>query len=164
MSGSPRPDNPQTDRRRDNRATALGSLHELFEATASPDLIEIARSRTRRVPFTSGEALMREGDTNSRLYLIRSGAVEVVKSSDGGEQHRIATRSAGEHIGEMSIVDGAPVSATVHVPTRRASWRRSSRSICRAPYDWEPRSGASEDWGPRSRAREDGWRPALPSS
>lgn len=55
-----------------------------------------------------GEILAREGEPGDSLFLIRSGEVEIVK---GGAA--IGRRGPGEWVGEMSLLDDAPRSATM---------------------------------------------------
>src|SRR5512140_2228144 len=51
--------------------------------------------------------LFTEGDAGDKAYVIMSGEVEIFKESDG-RQVLLATRHAGEVIGEMSLLDQAP--------------------------------------------------------
>ena len=88
-------------------------------ADLPPELAEVARSRVRTTEYAPGETLIREDDVNTRLYVIQSGTVEIVKQGqeDDGSSYRIAVRGPGEQLGEMSIADGLPVSATVRALT-----------------------------------------------
>ncbi len=65
---------------------------------------------TRR--FTAGEEIFRIGDSARNAYIIESGTVEVSMPGDG-EKIVIAELGQGEIIGEMSMIDDAPRSATV---------------------------------------------------
>jgi len=59
-----------------------------------------------------GELLFQEGDPGDELFVILSGAVAVtVKPKDGGEI-TLSEISAGNFLGEMSIIERAPRSAT----------------------------------------------------
>ncbi len=65
---------------------------------------------TRSIP--KGTVLFREGDPGTEMFLILSGTIAVsVKTKDGGEV-AIAELSTGEFLGEMSIIEDAPRSAT----------------------------------------------------
>ena len=90
------------------------------QPTLPPELAELARARTQYVDLPAGEVILREGDHNKQLYLIRAGEVDVVKRSarSGQLEHRIAVLGPGERIGEISLADGAPASATVRALTR----------------------------------------------
>jgi CRP-like cAMP-binding protein len=70
------------------------------------------------------------------MYVVLDGEVEVGQRHDERDLV-IATRGAGEFIGEMALLDGAPRSATVRtlVPTRvlTIDRPRSPRSSPAAP-------------------------------
>jgi CRP-like cAMP-binding protein len=53
-----------------------------------------------------------EGDKNAFLVLIMTGQVHVVKFNSQRNPKRIATLGPGKTIGEMSIIDGEPRSAS----------------------------------------------------
>lgn len=59
------------------------------------------------------EILFQEGDTGERMYVVVSGELEILKAP-GSEDELILNRiQAGEYIGEMSLVTGAPRTASV---------------------------------------------------
>ncbi len=60
----------------------------------------------------AGEMLIREGDHGDTLYIILSGALEVTKR-DGNREVTLATRMPGEVLGEMSLIERAPRTASV---------------------------------------------------
>jgi len=57
-------------------------------------------SSAELINFTSGQFIIRQGDSDNDLYLIVSGHVSVVVNG-----REIAQRKAGEHFGEMSLID-----------------------------------------------------------
>ncbi|RYE86976.1 MAG: cyclic nucleotide-binding domain-containing protein, partial [Hyphomicrobiales bacterium] len=65
-----------------------------------------------RVALAPGEMLIREGDQGDTLYIILNGALEVTKR-DGNHDVTLATRMPGEVLGEMSIIERAPRTASV---------------------------------------------------
>lgn len=67
-----------------------------------------------KVSFKSHEVLLFDGQPSEDLYLIDSGRVDISKSNEkGGQGFVIANLSAGQIFGDMSFLDGRPVSATV---------------------------------------------------
>src|SRR5262245_31124575 len=58
--------------------------------------------------YADGEALMRQGEPGNRFFLIVSGAVTVERNG-----RAIARRGAGDYLGEISLLDGRPRTATV---------------------------------------------------
>ena len=70
------------------------------------------RRRARRVDYDRGSTLMREGDSDDSLVVIAEGDVNV---SVAGRPETVATLGEGDIVGEMSLLTGAPRSATVTV-------------------------------------------------
>jgi CRP/FNR family transcriptional regulator/CRP/FNR family cyclic AMP-dependent transcriptional regulator len=62
--------------------------------------------------YLNGQDIFREGDAGDGLYIIKKGAVKIVKENKSRKK-LIATLAEGEFFGEMSIIDGSPRSATV---------------------------------------------------
>ncbi|NIP18152.1 MAG: cyclic nucleotide-binding domain-containing protein [Xanthomonadales bacterium] len=62
--------------------------------------------------FDDGEIIIQQGSTGKCMYVIQDGQVEVVQSSDQGEQH-LATLRPGDFFGEMAIFENEVRSATV---------------------------------------------------
>jgi uncharacterized membrane protein len=58
-----------------------------------------------------GELLFREGDPGGTLCVVLEGQVEIFTVSKGREQV-LSRIGPGGHVGEMSVIDGAPRSAT----------------------------------------------------
>ena len=69
-----------------------------------------------RQHFEAGEIIIRQGEPGDRMYIITKGEAEVVVEQDGGE-HTVATRSQGDCLGEMALIDEAPRNATIRALT-----------------------------------------------
>src|SRR5215213_11520330 len=91
-------------------------LEELRQVSLFADLSDeelgqlYAMSRT--VSFNSGELVFEEGSPGDALYVVLDGELEVSKRQ-GGQDVVLAVRGVGDFIGEMSILEQAPRSASV---------------------------------------------------
>lgn len=70
-------------------------------------------SSSREQLYAADEVVVREGDAASSMYLVARGRVDVTLASGD----RVATTDAGGYFGEMSLLTGAPRSATVRAVT-----------------------------------------------
>jgi len=66
-----------------------------------------------RVRATKGEVLFREGDPSGGIYIIVSGRLRIERMTSSGEKQVIGVRTAGDFVGEMSLLDGQPRSADI---------------------------------------------------
>ena len=60
-----------------------------------------------------GAVLFQEGELDSYLIIITSGKAKVLKNDNAGNMKEVATVRKGATLGEMSIIDDFPHSATV---------------------------------------------------
>jgi diguanylate cyclase (GGDEF)-like protein len=75
--------------------------------------IELVAEHMATAEHAAGETVFREGDAGDNLYILAAGAAAVtIKLPDGGA-HEIARFSPGDFVGEMSIFDNAPRSASL---------------------------------------------------
>jgi CRP/FNR family cyclic AMP-dependent transcriptional regulator len=61
--------------------------------------------------FEDGEVIFLEGDDTREMYIVRSGSVAVSKRTQHGEIS-LATLTKGDFVGEMSLLETLPRSAT----------------------------------------------------
>ncbi|MCH7743237.1 MAG: cyclic nucleotide-binding domain-containing protein [Proteobacteria bacterium] len=66
--------------------------------------------------YEEGSFVFKEGAHGGYMFFIVEGEVEVIKQFDN-KKHTIAKLSKGRSVGEMSLIDGAPRSATVRAIT-----------------------------------------------
>ncbi len=71
------------------------------------DLAGVAR-HMRCYLAPEGAEIIREGETGEFVLLLLEGKIEILKQNTQGVPQRIGIVSAGETVGEMSLVDGAP--------------------------------------------------------
>ncbi len=65
----------------------------------------------------AGDLVFRQGDFPDRLYVIGTGAVEVIREDPLHGEILLARLGAGEVFGEMGILGNAPRSATIRAAT-----------------------------------------------
>jgi len=66
--------------------------------------------------YEAGNYIFKEGGYGGYMFFIIEGEVEIIKQFDN-QKHVIATLSEGMSVGEMSLIDGRPRSATVRACT-----------------------------------------------
>lgn len=64
-----------------------------------------------------GEVIVMQGDGGTELFIVLQGRVRVFLLSAEGEEFTLGELGAGEHFGEVSLVDAKPRSATVVATT-----------------------------------------------
>lgn len=65
------------------------------------------------VNLRSGEILFREGDAGEHMYIVVSGDLEILMAPDTDNELILNRVPQGEYIGEMSLITGAPRTASV---------------------------------------------------
>jgi CRP/FNR family cyclic AMP-dependent transcriptional regulator len=65
-----------------------------------------------RVRFDRGKAIVREGAAGDHVYLLLAGSVKIT-GNEAGREPLLGVRLAGDTVGEMAMLSGAPRSATV---------------------------------------------------
>jgi zinc transporter ZupT len=75
----------------------------------TPDDIEPLLEHVQRRSIPAGETVFKAGDPGDALYIIASGAVEVINHDD----NKIADLGAGQAFGEMALLSGGTRTATI---------------------------------------------------
>jgi len=84
----------------------------LFRSLKDSDLARL-ESCLVKCRYSAGEVVFHMGDEGGRLYIIERGRVRVAIPSPSGDEFILAILSGGEILGELSLFDGKPRSATV---------------------------------------------------
>lgn len=83
----------------------------LFADLAPSDLERVARLTEER-GYADGEVIAAEGELGEDLHIIVDGTIRVIQDRDGSERE-LARRTAGDVVGEMSIITQTPRVATL---------------------------------------------------
>jgi CRP-like cAMP-binding protein len=68
--------------------------------------------------FEPGDVIFSEGDDSREMFVVLEGNVEVVKISPRGGEVKLAALDRGEFLGEMSLLESLPRSATARAVNR----------------------------------------------
>lgn len=91
------------------RLPALAGPLGVLDDQARDDLVAIGTWRT----FTTGQALVHQGGPSRDLYVLAEGRVRVVMTTPDGVELLLAVLGPGGTVGELSVLDGRPRSASV---------------------------------------------------
>ncbi len=70
------------------------------------------RERMQESTYRRGEEIFREGTPGDRLYVVGAGKVKLGHTAPDGREHLLAIIGPGEILGEVSLYDPGPRTAT----------------------------------------------------
>ena len=79
----------------------------------TPSQAESLASAVSKCQFQKGDCVVEQDKHNNALYIILSGRARVLMADRKGAEVILATLRSGDYIGEMSLIDSEPHSATV---------------------------------------------------
>jgi len=85
---------------------------ELFNQLTDEQLAKLAE-HSRELNFRKHAILMTEGDMGETMYVIKQGSVKVFVSDEDGRELVLYEQGNGAVIGDISLLDDAPRSASV---------------------------------------------------
>jgi CRP-like cAMP-binding protein/cytochrome P450 len=94
---------------REGLATALWEL--------TPERRDEMFAGMDRQTFAAGATIFRQGDPPHHFYVIQRGEVEVYVEQPGGPPRAVARLGAGDHFGEIGVLQGVARTATVRAAT-----------------------------------------------
>jgi small-conductance mechanosensitive channel/CRP-like cAMP-binding protein len=83
----------------------------LFEALGTEQLAELP-AQLRPRSLEPGEVLFAQGGTEATLFIVVSGILEISQHTEPSGQQTVGFIGAGDYIGEVSLLTGAPYAAT----------------------------------------------------
>lgn len=75
-------------------------------AQVKPETFRALRQTVRSVQYAPGALIVQEGDVGDAMYVIESGAVQVLAKRGGSESIVLAKLEAGAHFGELALLPG----------------------------------------------------------
>ncbi|MBP8144377.1 MAG: Crp/Fnr family transcriptional regulator [Inhella sp.] len=84
----------------------------LFSMLTPEQAQTVANSVSKR-RFKRGEMLVEQGGQPNALFILLNGRARVLTADHRGREVIMAVLGAGDYVGEMSLIDGEPASATV---------------------------------------------------
>lgn len=108
----------------------------MFDGMTESDMHELARNAELHV-IGPPERIIRAGSKRTSMYLMASGEADVYEVSEDGKETWMASVSAGETVGLMSLLTGERQRTTIRARTETAVWEISSESL-HALFDRKP--------------------------
>ena len=84
----------------------------LFSVLTDAQAASVADSVVKR-RFKRGELIVEQDKKSNALFILLTGRARVIKADERGREVILATMQPGDYIGEMSLIDNQPHSATV---------------------------------------------------
>jgi CRP/FNR family cyclic AMP-dependent transcriptional regulator len=93
-----------------------------------PDAAEALAKEMETIETRKGEVLFSEGEPGDSLYIVLSGKLKVGRRAGDGRQNLIAVMGPSDMVGELSLFDPGPrtATATAVVDTRLARLRKQA--------------------------------------
>ncbi len=99
-------------------------------ANFTPEELSLLSSFGDSRSYAADEVLIRQGDENDNLYLVLKGQLDVYQDVEGMNK-KVARLEAGDSLGEVSVFDPGPASATVCATNEAEVWLISRQSLDR---------------------------------
>ena len=88
-------------------------LVPLFAAVLSDAQFDALNQHCRHSELPPGKPFIRQGESAASMYVLLEGAAAVTVANPDGEEKEVAVLAAGDFVGEMTLMTGAPRTATV---------------------------------------------------
>ena len=77
------------------------------------DQIEIIAETSERLQFAKGQTIIKQGESDNRLFIIADGVVSIELIQPDGSKTELGRLGVGEFFGEMALMTGEPRTADV---------------------------------------------------
>ncbi|TDU71450.1 Cyclic nucleotide-binding domain-containing protein [Prosthecobacter fusiformis] len=99
-------------------------------ANFTPQELSLLSSFGDSRSYQAEEVVIRQGDENDHLYLVLKGKLDVFQDIDGMNK-KVASLESGDSLGEVSVFDPGPASATVCAANETEVWLITRDSLDR---------------------------------
>ncbi len=89
----------------------------LFMNVLDKEQLDQLATGCKTIAMPPGALLIRQGENASSMFVILEGAARISVRNPAGENHEVAVVAGGDVVGEMSLMTGAPRTATVTAAT-----------------------------------------------
>jgi CRP/FNR family cyclic AMP-dependent transcriptional regulator len=89
----------------------------VFFASLGPDVLDLLVRRARTAGYRRGARVLEAGSDGLAMLVLLSGEMKICRSSADGREFVLGFIEAGDVVGELSALDGAPRSADVVATT-----------------------------------------------
>ncbi len=96
----------------EKEARSALSHASLFAHALNDEQFDALAKQSRRTELPRGGVLMRQGEAPASMFIILEGAVSISVSGADGQSREVAVSATGDVVGEMSLMTGAPRTAT----------------------------------------------------
>lgn len=111
---------------------ALLEALDLLSAAPRTTLERLASSVQEQVELEPGTVVVRQGEPADALWVVVSGAVEVLTTDAWGAEHVRSGLGAHSYFGEIGLLRGTPRTATVRTTAPTTLWRIPAADLLEA--------------------------------
>src|SRR5260370_3268267 len=94
------------------QAASLLARAPLFADLDRAELLSLGAEARRRT-YGKGDYICRQGDPGEALFVLMSGRVKVIVTSEVGDEMILATLQPPDVFGELALIDGVPRSPSI---------------------------------------------------
>ena len=117
---APSPADADSEKERQARRSALAGIDLFAPLDAGERERLVAGMKAQR--YAAGELILQEGEVGGSLYIIQRGHVGVTVAVASGNATEVARLGPGKFFGEMSLLTGAPCTASCRAQTDVDCW------------------------------------------